>query len=197
MPGLLFRNSLPGGFLPTSVATGDFNGDGKMDFVVANGGDNNLWLYFGKGDGTFSLPVILPITMGQSPVWVATADLRGIGKTDLIVAEADSNSVGVFLGKGDGTFSEHKIALPGSAVTLAIGDFNHDGKLDIAVPMNDENSSDYIVVLPGTGTGTFGSPIVTPLSGYAPEIFWASSAVGGRRAAQGVAPGGVTWTETV
>jgi hypothetical protein len=102
MPDLLFRKSLPGGFIPTSVATGDFNGDGKMDFVVANGGDNNLWLYFGKGDGTFNPPIILPITMGQSPVWVATADLRGIGKTDLIVVEADSNSVGVFLGSEHG-----------------------------------------------------------------------------------------------
>jgi hypothetical protein len=176
MPDLLFRKSLPGGFLPTSVATGDFNGDGKMDFAVANGGDNNLWLYFGKGDGTFNLPIIRPITLGQSPVWVATADLRGIGKTDLIVVEADSNSVGVFLGNGDGTFTEQKLALPGSASTLAIGDFNHDGKLDIAVPINDENSPDYIVVLPGTGTGTFGSPIVTPVSRYAAEIFWVSGA---------------------
>ncbi len=55
--GLLFRDSLPAGLIPTSIAAGDFNGDGKMDFVVANGGDNNLWLYFGKGVGTFSLPV--------------------------------------------------------------------------------------------------------------------------------------------
>jgi hypothetical protein len=176
LPGLLLRDSLPAGYIPTSVAAGDFNGDGKMDFVVANGGDNNLWLYFGRGDGTFSLPIILPIALGQSPVWVAKADLRGIGKTDLVVAEADSNSVGVFLGNGDGTFSESSIPLPGSAVTLAMGDFNHDGKLDIAVPINDINASAYIVVLPGVGDGTFGSAIVTPASTYAPETFWVSSA---------------------
>jgi len=175
LAGLLFRDSLPAGFIPTSVATGDFNGDGNMDFVVANGGDNNLWLYFGNGNGTFSLPIILPITLGQSPVWVATADLRGIGRTDLVVAESDSNSVGVFLANGDGTFVESSIALPGSAVTLAIGDYNHDGKLDIAVPMADSNSPAYIVVLPGLGNGTFATPIVTPTAQYAPETFWVSS----------------------
>ena len=176
LPGVLLRDSLPAGYIPTSVATGDFNSDGKTDFVVANGGDNNLWLYFGKGDGTFNLPIILPITLGQSPVWVGAADLRGIGRTDLIVAEADSNSVGVFLGNGDGTFSENAAALPGSATSLAIGDFNHDGKLDIAAPLDDGNSSVYISVLPGTGTGTFGSPIATPTFGYAASIISASSA---------------------
>jgi hypothetical protein len=65
LAGLLFRNSLPAGFIPTSVATGDFNGDGKMDFVVANGGDNNLWLYFGNGNATFSLPIICPLRWGN------------------------------------------------------------------------------------------------------------------------------------
>ena len=174
-PGLLLRDSLPAGYIPTSVAAGDFNGDGKMDFVVANGGDNSLWLYFGNGNGTFNLPIILPITLGQSPVWVATADLRGIGKTDLVVAESDSNSIGIFLGNGDGTFAESSIPLPGSAVTLAIGDFNHDGKLDIAVPLNESDSSTYIVTLPGKGDGTFGSTIVTPTTIYPPGTFWVSS----------------------
>ena len=176
LPGILLRDSLPAGYIPTSVATGDFNGDGNLDFAVANSGDNNLWLYFGNGNGTFELPVIVPVTLGLSPVWVASADLRGIGKLDLVVVEADSNSVGIFLGNGDGTFAESAVALPGSAVTLAIGDFNHDGKLDIAIPMNDTNSPDYIVVLPGVGNGTFGTAIATPLAGYGAQIFWVSSA---------------------
>jgi hypothetical protein len=176
LPGFLLRDSLPAGFIPTAVAAGDFNGDGKLDFVVANGGDNNLWLYFGNGNGTFSLPIIVPITLGQSPTWIATGDLRGIGRTDLIVAEADTNSAGVFLSNGDGTFVEGVVALPGSATFLLVGDFNNDGKLDIVAPMDDGNPNVYIAMLPGLGNGTFGSPVNTPLAGYGPAIFWASSA---------------------
>jgi len=179
LPGFLLRDSLPAGFIPTSVATGDFNGDGKQDFVVANGGDNNLWLYYGKGDGTFNLPVIVPVTLGQSPVWVATGDLRGNGRTDLVVAEVDSNSVGVFLNNGDGTFTESAIPLEGPATFLLVGDFNKDGKLDIVAPLNfagNGASADYLVLLPGLGNGTFGAPIGTLAGNFAPSIIWAASA---------------------
>ena len=176
LPGFQFRNSLPAGYLPTGVVTGDFNGDGKLDFVVANGGDNNLWLYLGKGDGTFNLPTIIPITKGLTPVWLSTADLRGIGKLDLLVAEADSSTVGVFFGNGDGTFVEKAFSLPGAPGALLAGDFNRDGIQDIAVAINDTNSTANLVVLPGVGGGGFGKSIVTHLSNnYAAENFWLSS----------------------
>ena len=174
--GISLRDSLPAGYIPTAVATGDFNGDGKLDFVVANGGDNNLWLYLGKGEGTFSLPIIIPVELGLSPVWIATGDLHGIGRSDLVVAEPDSNSVGIFLSNGDGTFIESSVALPDSATFLLVGDFNRDGKVDIVAPMDDGNSNVYIAMLPGLGNGTFGSPVLTPLAGYVPWISWASSA---------------------
>ncbi|HZS98910.1 MAG TPA: VCBS repeat-containing protein [Terriglobales bacterium] len=109
--GFGFRKPEPAGFIPCGVVTGDFNSDGRPDFVVANGGENTLWEYLGNGDGTFALPVIIPLAQGQSPVSLAAADLRGNGKLDLVVAEADSNSVGVFLGRGDGTFSESAISI--------------------------------------------------------------------------------------
>ncbi len=60
-----------------AVVTGDFNRDGNKDFIVANGGTNDLWIYFGKGDGTFNLPRIIPLTKGVTPVYLTTADLRG------------------------------------------------------------------------------------------------------------------------
>jgi hypothetical protein len=94
----------------------------------------------------------------------------------LIVAEADSNSVGIFLANGDGTFVESVVSLPGSATFLLVGDFNKDGKVDIVAPMDDGNSNVYIAMLPGLGNGSFGSAVITPLSGYGPSIFWASSA---------------------
>jgi len=100
LPGILQRASLPAGALPTGIVTGDFNGDGKLDWVVANGGDNTLYVYLGNGDGTSRPPAIIALA-GQSPVGIAAGDLNGDGKLDLAVVEADSNTVGVLFGNGD------------------------------------------------------------------------------------------------
>ena len=95
-----------------------------MDWVVANGGANTLWLYLGKGDGAAQNPTIIPL-MGASPVAVAAADLRGNGILDLVVAEADSGYVGVLLGNGDGTFGyETPYFVTGSPLCLAVAEFN-------------------------------------------------------------------------
>jgi hypothetical protein len=158
-PGFLFRNKLPGGFVPTGVATGDFNRDGKMDWVVSNGGSNDLWFYFGNGDGTSQLPVIIPLA-GQSPVWVTAADLRGIGILDLVVAEADSQTIGVLLGNGDGTFGqETTYFVPGPPLCLLVNDFNGDGHPDILAGIAGSDRTGGLVVLPGDGTGRFGRPV--------------------------------------
>src|SRR5439155_983167 len=161
-PGFQFRPSLTADFLPTSVATGDFNHDGRMDWVVANGGANSLWVYFGNGDGTAQLPVIIPLK-GQAPVFVAAADLRGNGTLDLIVAEADSGQVGVLTGNGDGTFGlETSYFVPGAPVSLLIDDFNRDGHKDILVGMGGNVNVGEIALLPGDGAGRFGSPVYRP-----------------------------------
>jgi hypothetical protein len=162
LPGFQFTPAIPTDLIPTSVATGDFNGDGHMDWVVANGGANTLWLYFGNGDGTAQPPVIIPLK-GQSPVAVAAADLRGIGILDLIVAEADSGQVGVLLGNGDGTFGiEKPYYVPGAPLCLLIDDFNKDGNKDILVGMEGTPSVGLLALLPGDGTGYFGAPVYQP-----------------------------------
>lgn len=170
-PGIQFRSWLPAGSIANSVVTGDFNKDGHMDFVVANGGGSDLWIYLGKGDGAFELPRIVPLTEGLSPVYLATADLRGIGTLDLIVAEFDTSSIGVLLGNGDGTFGyEQLYSLPQPPGALVIDDFNHDGKFDIASVMVTQvehpEPVPYIATLFGDGTGKFGAPATTPNYGF-------------------------------
>jgi hypothetical protein len=152
--------------MSNSVVAGDFNKDGHMDFVVANGGTNDLWIYFGNGDGTFRLPQVIPLTKGLTPIYIATADLRGIGILDLVVAESDTSTIGVLLGNGDGTFGiEQEYLLPQPPGALVIDDFNHDGKLDIVSVMVTSNTAvqnvQYLATLLGDGTGAFGTPIIT------------------------------------
>jgi subtilisin family serine protease len=152
--------TLPAGFIPTAVVTGDFNGDGKLDWAVANGGDNNIWIYLGNGDGTAQLPTILPLT-GLAPTALAAVDMNHDGKLDLVVAEADSGTVGVLLGNGDGTFGpELSFAVPSIPISLAVADFNGDGNPDVVVGMLATSDTGPLAFLPGDGTGKLGAPVI-------------------------------------
>ena len=159
----VLKDRLPTDYLPESVATGDFNGDGNQDWVVANAGANSLWIYLGHGDGTADPPRVIQLR-GQTPIVVLTADLRKTGVLDLIVAEPDSGTVGVLLGNGDGTFQrERLIFVPGPPLSMVAGDFNGDGNIDVVVGVFTESLLvGPLVMLPGDGTGNFGAPVYNP-----------------------------------
>ncbi len=179
LSGIMLRPALPAGLLPTSVVTGDFNGDGKNDFIVANGLTNDLWFYPGNGDGTFKLPQIIPLSKGLTPVGLETASLRNNGILDLVVAESDSATIGVLLGNGDGTFGyETEYQLPEPPASVVIDDFHHTGKLDIAAVMDTVvtftgDQVPYFALLAGDGTGGFATPII----GYVDDLYFASTAM--------------------
>src|SRR5204863_376902 len=86
---------------PQAIATGDFNGDGKMDLAVANAGSANVALLLNRGEATFA-PAI-QYSVGTSPRALATSDFNGDAKLDLVVANSDSSNLSVLLGRGDGT----------------------------------------------------------------------------------------------
>ena len=126
----------PAGQFPGSVAVGDLNGDGKLDLVVSNAFDTVVSVVLGKGDGSFEAPAAFPV--GAEPVSVALADFNGDGKLDLAVTVVDINNVGsvaVLLGTGTGAFGPATNFPPAgkNPQAIAVGDFNRDGKPDLAV----------------------------------------------------------------
>src|SRR5205814_8398022 len=92
-----------GAAMSKSLAAGDFNGDGKVDLIVANAGSNNVSMLLGNGDGTFQ--AALTFAVGDHPQFVAVGDFNGDRKLDVAVASYNTNTVGVLLGSGDGTFA--------------------------------------------------------------------------------------------
>src|SRR3989442_1019108 len=128
--------SFAAGSGPSSVAVGDFNGDGNLDLAVANSGSSYPSVLLGNGDGTFQAALSFAGRSGTSSV--AVGDFNGDGKLDLAVANlvaGDSSSVSVLLGNGHRTVQSALNSSTGGTrpASVAVGDFNVDGKLDLAV----------------------------------------------------------------
>ena len=160
---------------PYSVAIGDLNGDGKPDLAVANAyGDNTVSVLpggggaFGSYDAPTSFGASASYAVGTTPRAVAIGDLNGDGKPDLATANAadTDNSVSVLLGVGGGAFGVAAGQRSGSTpVSVAISDFDGDGKPDLVAANADGND---LSVLPGRGNGTF-SPVVRFPVGLGPD----------------------------
>src|SRR5262249_30868046 len=90
---------------PQSVATGDFNNDGKPDLVTANTLANTISILLNKGDGTFQAHA--DYQTGAKPEAEVVGDFNGDLKPDIAVTSYDTMSVNVLLGNGDGTFRGH------------------------------------------------------------------------------------------
>ena len=138
---------------PYSVTLGDVNGDGRLDIVTGRFDSNNTSVLLGNGDGTFQAQQTF--LTGSNPRGVALGDVNGDGKLDIITANYGSANASVLLGNGNGTFQPNTDFATGTGtnpVSVALGDVNGDGKIDIITANRDGNSAS---VLLGNGDGTF------------------------------------------
>jgi hypothetical protein len=118
-----------------AIAAADLNGDGAPDLVVSQRGDANL-VYMNDGAGGFADPQALDGR--EQSVGFAIADLNGDGHADLIFSNRGGEGLPLHLGDGTGSFrfSGHVGADLGVEVrAVAVGDFNADGRPDIAAPV--------------------------------------------------------------
>ena len=129
---------------PTSVAVGDFNGDGFLDVAVADV-SSNVTIYLSDANGNLTPGQVIP----KAGANVVAGDFNGDGFLDL------ASGTAVFLGKGDGTFTPGS-SLPAGSNVLVAADFNGDGILDLV-----SGTAVYL----GNGDGTFKAGVYLPTSG--------------------------------
>ena len=152
---------------PQVAITGDFNGDGVLDVAVPNAGGSvqqgTVSVLLGNGDGTFQTH--LDSSVGVASSFMVAGDFNGDGKLDLAAVSGIyspssgwQGAIATLLGNGNGSFQAPSlVVVPNTSQLcgLAAGDFNHDGKIDLA--MSDCTSNIYVLL--GNGNGTFASPV--------------------------------------
>jgi hypothetical protein len=154
--------SFSGGGSASSIATGDFNGDGKLDVAVVNGSLNVL---LGDGSGELRQAPGSPLTLPAFSTAVVAGHLNADGREDLAVADM-SGRVSVYLSNAAGEMTataQSPLIDSGGLGYIASADFNRDGNADLAVV---SPASEEVTVLLGDGMGNFtedeGSPFPVP-----------------------------------
>ncbi len=135
----------------------NLNKSGGADLVEAlapepgKSGKGELIVLLGRNDGRYDKGSTLPLA-GSDPSAIVTGDFNGDGISDVIVGDG-SGTLTEFLGDGNGGLvSRGEIAHFSSVVSVAAADFNHDGKLDLAIS---DSRTGTVSILVGDGAGSF------------------------------------------
>src|SRR5947209_1353380 len=145
------------------MAVGDFNNDDSLDVVAEDYQRDKLYVSLGNGDSTFHSPLVnqnLPRLNELS-----TGDFNHDGNLDVAALDDSNGGIAILLGNGDGKFQAPLHAGWNQSYAIdsfVVGDFNGDGRLDLALGSNTNNTV-HVGVLLGNGDGTFRSAVITDI----------------------------------
>ena len=194
---------------PSAGDVGDLNSDGRLDLAIVGSESSTVFMLMGNGDGTFTPGAT--IATGVYPIEAALGDLNSDHIPDLTVATYFGSTLEVSAGRGDGTF-EPKIGYPTAfSPSLALGDWDRDGLLDIAasnwggaLPGSQISlfrntpgvlvGASPVVAAPSTVTGNVGSLIAFNVSAVDPDGDPISSLRAIQLLDRGGLPDGATFT---
>ena len=159
---------------PHGIRAADLNGDGRLDLVNANLGGNSVSVLLATSTGSFAPAIEYPA--GAAPAGIALADVTGDGIVDVLASNTGGNyptccnpggdRIAVLAGTGNGTLASPELYLTGTTpFAVAVGDFNADGRPDVASANWDTNN---VSVLLHTGDVDTVAPTVasvTPAAG--------------------------------
>ncbi|MES2774716.1 MAG: FG-GAP-like repeat-containing protein [Bacteroidota bacterium] len=149
---------------PSSLATGDFNGDGKQDILYSTASNNTITCLLGNGSGSFTQAST--ISINDVPAAIVVADFNSDGKQDIAVGSGSYPSASIYIrfGNGAGGFTGTDVVGGGfGASSIAVADFNNDGKIDL---LCNNYWSNAVAVLLGNGSGGFEPAVAWPVGNY-------------------------------
>jgi hypothetical protein len=172
---------LPAGIGPTSIAGGDFNGDGNPDIVCMIGppygqsGLQGVSVLLGNGSGGFASPIVTDGGPGFGDTVFAVADFDEDGKLD--IARKHGATVRVQRGNGAGAFNPLvDLSFVSYVIDFAAVDLNHDGHTDIVAFIGDG----FVHVRLGDGHGAFAVDQATPAGPYLATLAFGDFDLDGR-----------------
>ena len=152
---------------PRIISAVDMNNDKQLDIVVLNYSPRSVDVYFGHGNGSFTIERVYVMKKGSNPTQMTVADLNNDGWLDLIISHSRANWLDVILADGNGHFKiivTLLIKANSNVAAMIVDDVNNDDRLDLILAYENKNRNMTEIFL-GFGNGSLLST-TTYLTGF-------------------------------
>ncbi|HEX7704868.1 MAG TPA: FG-GAP-like repeat-containing protein [Thermoanaerobaculia bacterium] len=145
----------------TQIVLSDLDADGDLDVISTEATTGTVTVVLNTGSRTFAYPHLYSIPSGWASHDLAIFDATGDGKRDVIVplTSGVDGAIATFRGHGTGLFADPALYKVVHPLKLQVGDFNLDGRPDMAV----RESGGISIARNRSGDSRVGARLVTPV----------------------------------